>query len=63
MKSFFFTTAPNHPGGSGYWEVLANNASEAREIMWREKGAQWAFQYTELEQVHKLDRKCHGVLS
>lgn len=63
MKSWFFTTASNHPLGSGYWEVRAEDRAQAREIMVREKGIKWAFQYDDVNQIHHLDQKKHGVLS
>lgn len=62
MKSYYFTTAPNHPLGSGFWIVLASNSATAREIMFREKGIKWSHQYTDLADIHPLDNKCHGIL-
>lgn len=63
MKPYYFTTASNHPGGSGYWEVYADNATDARVKMHHYFESKWAFQYEQLDHVHEYDRaKKHGII-
>lgn len=63
FKTFYVTTAANHPGGAGYWEVTARDREEAREVAFRNLGPKWAFDYENLEDIHPLDRaRCHGGL-
>lgn len=63
MTVFYITTAANHPGGSGYWEVVARDREEARAKAFERLGARWSFDYASLDEVHPLDRKCHGRIS
>ena len=63
MKSYYFTTGSGQPGGSGYWEVKAKDADTALEKMVTYFDLRWAFQYSNLNMIHELDReKCHGVI-
>lgn len=62
MKEFYFTTAANHPGGSGYWVVWAMNATAAREKMFTFFGPRWAFEYASLDDIHPDDRHRHGIV-
>lgn len=58
---FYITTAANHPGGAGYWEIHGcSNETEAREAAFRSLGNKWCFVYDSLDKVHELDRKRHG---
>lgn len=64
FKTFYVTTATNHPGGAGYWEVHARDREEARQVAFKHLGAKWAFDYERLEDIHEFDReRCHGTLT
>ena len=62
MNTYYVTVAANHPGGCGYWEVKAQDETEARERAFDSLGSKWSFIYSTLEEVHPLDRKRHGRL-
>lgn len=63
-EPYYFTTAGNHAGGSGYWTVMAIDAAEAREKMHTYFGVKWAFQYDDLDLIHPLDQeKHHGTIN
>lgn len=63
MNTYYVTTAANHPRGSGYWEILASSRDVARRLAFTRcpEGA-WAFMYDTLDEVHHMDRKCHGTI-
>lgn len=64
VKTFYVTTSSSMPGGSGYWEIRAADADEARALAHKKiPEGRWAFLYDDLESVHPLDRKRHGVIS
>jgi len=56
MKAYYFTFGHGHVGFPGYHKVVAEDAGEAREEMFRRFGKKWAFQYDKLEDIHILDR-------
>lgn len=63
LRLWYVTTASNHPGGAGYWEVLAATREEARRKVCDPiygLGTKWAFMYDRLDDVHELDRNLHG---
>jgi hypothetical protein len=62
MADFYVTTASNHPKGAGYWLVKASTVIKAREAAFNTLGDSWCFLYTSLDDVHELDRKCHGTI-
>lgn len=63
LKIFFATTAANHPGGRGYWEIEARTRAEAHDKAMDPiygLGTKWSMMYTTLDQVHPDDRVLHG---
>lgn len=60
---FYVTTATNHPGGAGYWEVEAATEEEAHKKAMDALAGRWAFMYSSLEDVHPMDRFRHGRIS
>lgn len=56
MKEFFFTLAANQ-GGPGCVQIQANDSEEARQIMFKAWGNNWAFQYDALQDIHPNDRR------
>ena len=63
MKTYFATTASNHPKGCGYWEVKAESRGEARETVSKALDNKYSMLYDKLEKVHPLDRTRHGVIT
>lgn len=61
-REFFVTTSSSHPGGAGYWLVKAPDYNKARLATFEALGDKWCFMYDSLENVHELDRNCHGVI-
>lgn len=61
MNKFYFTLAENQ-GGPGCIEVEAEDYDTAREIMFDSYGPRWAFQYSNITDVHPADRTILGVL-
>lgn len=60
---FYVTIAANMPGGSGYYEVHAASESEARDLAFQHcPDGRWSMMYDDLEKVHPLDLRCHGVI-
>lgn len=62
MNEYFCTTASSHQEGSGYYKVIATDVLQARLAVHKHTNGKWSFLYKSLEDVHPLDRKCHGVL-
>lgn len=61
MSMFYVTIAANMPKGCGHYVVHAVSEDEARELAFRHcPEGRWSFIYPSLEDVHELDRKCHG---
>jgi hypothetical protein len=61
-KSFFVTITSSQPHGAGYFEVKASNYTTAREATFQALGDKWSFIYNSFEDIHPLDRKCHGII-
>ena len=60
---FYVTTAANMPHGCGYWEVNAKDKHQARGLAFLHcPEGRWSFIYESLDDVHEMDRKCHGVI-
>lgn len=63
MKTFYVTTAANMPRGCGYWEIGAETEAEARRIAFAHcPEGRWSFMYSSVDEIHEMDRKCHGRL-
>lgn len=63
LKVFYVTVAANMPRGAGYYEIHAESEAHARLLAFAHcPEGRWSFMYDSLEQIHKLDRKCHGVI-
>ena len=62
MNEYFCTTASSHREGSGYYKVIATDEVQARLAIQERTKGKWSFLYKSLEDVHHLDRRCHGVL-
>jgi hypothetical protein len=64
MKTFFFTFGGfNQPKFHNTCAmIIAPDSAQARDLMCQHFGAEWAFQYDSLENVHALDRKISAVI-
>jgi elongation factor P hydroxylase len=62
-REFYVTVAANMPHGAGHWVVIAEDESEARRLAFAHcPDGRWSFMYQSIDEVHKLDRKCHGTI-
>lgn len=58
---FYATVAANMPHGAGHWEIQAKDEAEARKLAFEKiPEGRWCFIYTSLDEMHQLDRTCHG---